>query len=139
MSSSSCLFSIVIKKRRDFLVLENTVRELLRCDSTACSFFQSAAYIQLRLAISAYVLQKPPVSPRPAPCILIISNSTFMLNLADDGCTLLILPTTMSAPVPSSKKTTSEICSSDQHQFSKMACYEKDFLMALTQKTISND
>ena len=125
--SSSCLFSITIKKRTDFLVLENIVRELLRCDSMSCSFFQSAAYIQLRLAISAYALQKP-AAPPPAACILVICNSPFMLALSDDGCTLLVLPT---------------IACTNHHpnhdappgpRFSKIARYEDTFVKARVKK-----
>jgi len=78
-------FSITITKASDFLRLEHVIRQLLQCSSRTCSFFQSAAYIQLRLTILRG--SAPPAAQR-----LPIATSPFMLELLDDGCTLTIHP-----------------------------------------------
>jgi hypothetical protein len=85
-------FTITIRKTRDFLRLEHQIRQLLNCQGRVCSFFQSATYVNLRLSIVAYLTA---AGAKPAPCLLPISTSPFMLLLLDDGCTLLVKTATV--------------------------------------------
>ena len=80
-------FRITITKRNDFMTLETAVHRLLGCQSSSCTFFQTAAYIDLKLSVCAFVLS---AAAQPPP--LVLSIPPFLLSLLDDGCTILVKP-----------------------------------------------
>jgi hypothetical protein len=86
------MFSITISKRGDFLKLENAIQKLAGCQSKNCAFFQSAAYVQLRMAVCTLVSGGSDV---PQPAVLSIPSTPLLLVLLDDGRTLLVRSTTV--------------------------------------------
>ena len=79
------------------MILENAIRRFLKCQSENCTFFQSAAYIDLRLSVCAFVLHG---GKQPSP--LVLSIPPFVLSLQDDGCTITLKP-----PLANMSKSTS--------------------------------
>ena len=89
----SLMFSITVRKRSDFLSLENAIRTLARCHGRSCSFFQSASYIALRLSISAFLFRPHTNSP-PPPTLVSIPTTPLLLVLLQDGRTLQVIQST---------------------------------------------
>ena len=78
-------YHITINKRSDFLSLESEMRRFLACEGSGCAFFQSAAYIDLRLSVCAFVLSG---ASQPPACVL--SVPPLLLSLLADGKTLQV-------------------------------------------------
>jgi len=85
MAPTRMEYQITITKRNDFLSLELAVRRFLGCESNGCTFFQSAAYIDLRLAVCSFVLHGG-----PKPYALVLSVPPLLLSLLADGKTIQV-------------------------------------------------
>jgi hypothetical protein len=83
-----CIFSIT--KASDFLKIEKVLRFVLQCHGPACSFLQSADYVDIKIAV-IHAIQGRKCDDKPLLCKNIhIPNSSIVLYLLDDHRTIIL-------------------------------------------------
>jgi len=79
-----------VSKTSDFLKLENAIRYLLKCQGPTCSFFKSAEYAAIKIAVTHASVGNS-VKNIDVPRVVYIACSPLVLYLNDDNKTIVIV------------------------------------------------
>jgi hypothetical protein len=82
--------TVALSRYSDLLVLERTIRELLRCQSPTCAFLQSAEYKRLKFTITRALSQPDAPPDDDAEKVIHIPHSQLVMYVSDDCTTVLI-------------------------------------------------